>query len=159
LWLVADAVAAERLVAEGIPRGRCWTVEELLGLLNLPDCHERRRHALARLEGDGIIAGVIPTIKDPIIERDDRDVCAPFDGVGDLVADGGHEDQHHQPEVVSDIDTLYENPLGIGDENPIVPTIISSTVVNTMRADPVPVEPVPWLPGLEPEPQCGAADG
>ncbi len=60
LWLVPDAAALARLVADGVSRGRVWCVEELLALHGLPPAEARRR-ALARLDGDG----TFPVERDP----------------------------------------------------------------------------------------------
>jgi hypothetical protein len=52
LWLVPDEAAAERLVTEGIPRGRVWLVDELVALFGLPHA-EARALAMAKLRVDG----------------------------------------------------------------------------------------------------------
>jgi hypothetical protein len=39
VWFAPDEPSAERLVADGIPRGRIWTVGELLALLAILDSH------------------------------------------------------------------------------------------------------------------------
>jgi hypothetical protein len=56
LWLVADEAVAAQLLAEGVPRGRTWTVDELQALLSIPGITEAgaRRLALAKLEVAGV---------------------------------------------------------------------------------------------------------
>jgi hypothetical protein len=60
LWFVPDEPAADALRAEDVPRGRIWTVHELLALLRTPDLTKAgtRTRALAKLEFDGELTEV-----------------------------------------------------------------------------------------------------
>jgi hypothetical protein len=66
LWFVPDDPAADQLVAQGIPRGRTWTLAELQSLLALPGLTtaSARRLALMKLEIDGVLAAVLPRPED-----------------------------------------------------------------------------------------------
>jgi hypothetical protein len=60
LWLVPDAAAAEALHAQGVARGRIYTLAELLALTGLTPAEARRR-ALEKLERDGVVPDIPPT--------------------------------------------------------------------------------------------------
>jgi hypothetical protein len=68
LWFVEDDVAAERLVAEGIPRGRTWTTHELVRLLAIPGISPAgaRRLARVKLELDGVLDDHLAALVEPI---------------------------------------------------------------------------------------------
>jgi hypothetical protein len=62
LWFLPDELAVELLVTPHVPRGRVWTVDELLALLRIPALTTAgaRRVAVAKVAVDSVITDVVP---------------------------------------------------------------------------------------------------
>lgn len=101
LWFVPDDLAAERLVADGISRGRVLTVVELAALLAIPGLTTAgaRRLALAKLGVDGALTRVrraAPAEAPRTTRRGDAGVDDPRIGNG---RDGGSRRRRGSPHV------------------------------------------------------------
>jgi hypothetical protein len=68
LWLAPDEAVADVLVAQGIPRGRIWLMQELLDLLAIPGLTPAgaRRLAHVKLEFDGVLDDHLAGLIEPI---------------------------------------------------------------------------------------------